>query len=127
MQEQLPATNVAVIGGGVLGCALAYYLARGCVDTTLIERRDINREASGTNAGSIHLQIWMPSGGDDTWIERVRPQLALHREAARHWPTLEAELGADLGVRIGGGLLVAETPADVELLERKLGAESAAG
>ncbi len=127
MEEHLAATDVAIIGGGVIGCALAYYLARGGVDTTLIDRREINREASGTNAGSLHLQIWMPSGGDDSWIDRVRPQLALHREAARHWPTLEAELETDLGVRIGGGFLVAETDADVDLLRTKNRAENAMG
>jgi glycine/D-amino acid oxidase-like deaminating enzyme len=69
----------------------------------------------------------MPAGGDDAWVERVRPQLALHAEAGRVWPTLEAELGAELGIRIGGGLLVGETLGDREQLIRKLEVENAAG
>ena len=35
------------------------------------------------------------------------------------WATLETELDADLGVRRLGGLMVAETEADLALLERK--------
>ena len=50
-------TDVLVIGGGMLGCATAYHLARAGVATTLVERDEINREASGTNAGSLHFQI----------------------------------------------------------------------
>lgn len=127
MEERLAATDVAIVGGGILGCALAHHLSRDGVDVTLIDRREINREASGTNAGSLHLQVWMPADGDDSWIDQVRPQLPLHVEAARIWPTLEGELGADLGIRIGGGLLVGETEADREQLIRKLDVENAAG
>ncbi len=50
-------TDVAVIGGGLAGCALAYYLARSGVDVVVLERGELNREASGTNSGSFHFQI----------------------------------------------------------------------
>ena len=54
----LPAdTDVLVIGGGVAGTALAYELAGAGVDVVLVERGELNREASGTNAGSLHPQI----------------------------------------------------------------------
>ena len=45
------------IGGGLLGTALAYYLSKFGIEVTLLERSDLNREASGTNAGSFHFQI----------------------------------------------------------------------
>jgi glycine/D-amino acid oxidase-like deaminating enzyme len=127
MAERLAATDVAIVGGGIIGCSLAWYLAREGVDVVLIDRRDVNREASGTNAGSLHFQIWMPSEDGEAWIERMRPQLVLQREAARLWPTLEAELEADLGFRFGGGLMVGDSDADRALLERKVAAENAAG
>ena len=54
----LPATtDVLVVGGGLAGASLAYYLARLGVEVVLVERGELNREASGTNAGSFHFQI----------------------------------------------------------------------
>ena len=50
-------TDVLIIGGGILGCATASYLARRGVEVLLVERGGLNREASGTNAGSLHIQI----------------------------------------------------------------------
>src|SRR5438445_3203145 len=50
-------TDVLIVGGGVLGCATAYYLACRGVDVLLIERGALNREASGANAGTLHMQI----------------------------------------------------------------------
>ena len=53
----LPANaDVVVVGGGLAGTALAYYLARDGVDVLVLERSELNREASGTNAGSFHFQ-----------------------------------------------------------------------
>src|SRR5262245_46006133 len=43
----------------------------------------------------------------------------LYAEAARMWATLETELDTDLGVRRLGGLMVAETEADLALLDRE--------
>jgi glycine/D-amino acid oxidase-like deaminating enzyme len=49
--------DVLVIGGGgVLGAATAYYLARKGTDVLRVERGALNREASGANAGTLHIQ-----------------------------------------------------------------------
>ena len=45
--------DVAIIGGGIIGCALAYELARNGLSVTVIERGTIGREASGASAGII--------------------------------------------------------------------------
>ena len=37
---------VLVIGGGLLGCAISYYLARAGVDVMLVEKRQLNSQAS---------------------------------------------------------------------------------
>jgi glycine/D-amino acid oxidase-like deaminating enzyme len=128
-------TDVLVVGGGVQGCATAYYLARRGVDVLLVERGVLNREASGANAGSLHIQI--PAFHFRTqYLDRPRdPErealfLAtnqLYLEAARSWSGLERELDADLGVRIGGGLMVAETEAELEVLRLKVAYEQSIG
>jgi sarcosine oxidase, subunit beta len=50
-------TDVLIVGGGILGCATAYYLASRGLDVLVVERGPLNREASGANAGSLHIQI----------------------------------------------------------------------
>jgi glycine oxidase len=45
--------SVIVVGGGIIGCATAYYLAHGGVDVTVIERGEVSGEASGAAAGLL--------------------------------------------------------------------------
>jgi glycine/D-amino acid oxidase-like deaminating enzyme len=122
-------TDVLVIGGGLAGTATAYYLAREGVEVTLIERLDLNTQASGSNAGSLHLQIPFPefiSEGED-WARVFTQAIPVMRESIRLWRGLEAELGTDLEVSIDGGLLVAETEAQMRDIARKAAIERAAG
>jgi sarcosine oxidase subunit beta len=119
--------DVAIIGGGIVGCATAYYLAAGGVDTVLLERSALNREASGVNAGSLHFQIYIHSGFPPDWIERVRPSVAMLREAAKSWASIEDLLGADCGVRLGGGMWIAETDSEMALIATKVKVENSMG
>src|SRR5215212_7488951 len=49
---ELPArTEVVVIGGGLLGAATAYWLARSGVAAVLIEQGDLASGATGRNGG----------------------------------------------------------------------------
>jgi glycine oxidase len=45
--------SVIVVGGGVIGCATAYYLAREGADVTVLERGEVSSEASGAAAGVL--------------------------------------------------------------------------
>jgi glycine/D-amino acid oxidase-like deaminating enzyme len=127
----LPAeTDVAVVGGGLAGTAVAHYLACEGVDVVLLERSELNREASGTNAGSFHFQIAIhqltareTAGSHARLLSDVR----LNSEAARLWATLETELDAPLGVHTTGGLMVAETPEELQILHDKHAIETEAG
>jgi sarcosine oxidase, subunit beta len=127
----LPAsTDVVIIGGGLAGCALAYYLARSGTEVAIVERGELNREASGTNAGSFHFQIAIHQlTGSDTAADRARllADVRLHAAAADVWAELEDELGTDLGVHVTGGLMVAETQRELDILISKHGIEAQAG
>lgn len=53
-EDPLPVeTQVAVIGGGLLGCWTAYWLAQQGVDVTLVERNVISWGATGRNGGFL--------------------------------------------------------------------------
>jgi len=135
MGDPWQTTDVLVIGGGILGCATAYYLACSDRDVLLVERGGLNREASGANAGSLHIQIHA-SHYRFQYVEspRARERQAffaecnrLFVEAARVWPRLEQELDTDLGLRFQGGLMVAETEAELEILRAKVEYERSVG
>ncbi|MFI7000256.1 NAD(P)/FAD-dependent oxidoreductase [Nocardia sp. NPDC050175] len=49
--EPPAAATVAVIGGGLMGVATAYWLSRSGIDTVLLERDNLGAAASGRNAG----------------------------------------------------------------------------
>lgn len=129
--DALPSeTDVLIVGGGIVGSALAYYLSTSDVDVTLLERGELNREASGTNAGSFHFQIALHqlTGNDASGDEsRLLHEVRLHTEAADIWAKLEGLLDADLGVHETGGLMVAETDEEVALLYAKQQIEARAG
>ena len=47
-------SEVVIIGGGVAGCAAAYYLSLAGVKATVIEREGIGSQASGYSAGGLN-------------------------------------------------------------------------
>ncbi|GFE81666.1 FAD-binding oxidoreductase [Steroidobacter agaridevorans] len=112
--------NVVVLGGGLVGCAAAYYLARRGAGVLLAEQGDLNREASGRNAGSLHFQLeYRLIRYGDELAAQFAQIIPLSLVALEDWRGLEAELRADLEVGMHGGLIVAESDADVALLERR--------
>ena len=135
MAAHVDITDVLVVGGGVLGCATAYHLACHGVDTLVVERGALNREASGANAGTLHIQIsnfhfrtqYLESPAASERKADFKLTNRLYAAAAEAWCGIERELEADLGVRIVGGLMVAESEHEMEVLETKAAYERSIG
>lgn len=125
----MAADDVIVVGGGIAGCATACYLARDGVRVRLVERAAVNGLASSANAGSLHAQIphdpFRHLGAD--WARRFAPAVRLFIASLGLWRELEADLGADLEIGFGGGLLVGATAAEMVEIEAKAAIERAAG
>ncbi len=117
-----------VIGAGLVGSAAAWHCARAGASVLIAEAGHPNIGASGQNAGSLHFQIerrFLENG--ERLAEEAARITAISRIAIADWAGLETALGEDLHVRRDGGLMVAETAAEVALLERKVAREQAAG
>ncbi|MGJ7615016.1 MULTISPECIES: FAD-dependent oxidoreductase [unclassified Variovorax] len=114
-------TDVLVIGAGVLGACLGYYLSKAGQDVTVVDRDDINLQASGANAGSLHVQLLSFDFGAKAQ-EGGGPAAAtlpLGPMSVRLWQQIEADCGEDLEIKITGGLMVADSEAGMRFLEAK--------
>jgi len=78
-----PPRHVIVCGAGVMGAAVAYYLARRGVAVTVVERTGVACGASGKSGGFLALD-WC----DNTEVGPLaRLSFALHADLAREIPT----------------------------------------
>lgn len=130
IDRRLDDTDVLVVGGGIVGCSVAYYLAREGVAVTLIERHDVGGEASGANAGSIHLQLPSPlfRTAAPAVAAKIASALIPFSLAARDsWRDLARDLDNGFELRFPGGLTVAETASELEMLRAKATLEQQAG
>jgi sarcosine oxidase subunit beta len=109
-------TDCVVIGGGVIGCAVAYYLAReGLSDVVVLEASHLASGATGRCGGGIRQQ----------WSTEANTRLAI--ESVRMWKTLEDELDRDFEFLQGGYLVLAYTDEDVEQFEKNVALERRLG
>ena len=107
--------DVVIVGGGIVGMATAYYLAKGGVPSIVIERDAIGSHASGYAYGGLS-----PLGGfgiPGPLAEIAQDGMRLHRELAE---SLVEETGMDVDFRVRPSLALALTDADVERLQAAL-------
>ncbi len=107
--------DAVVVGGGIHGCTLALFLARGGMSVALVERGPLCREASGTNAGTLTMQM--------TRVALIPYALKGHEM----WATAGEWLGHNVGTVICDGLSLAFTEREAEVLEYRAGKRREAG
>lgn len=105
-------TDVAVVGGGVIGCAVAWCLAREGVPVSLFERGALGGEASGVSAG-----ILAPLAESATPGPFVELALAGLRAFDEELEALREASGLDPEYRRCGVLRLAVHEADVRMLQ----------
>ena len=108
-------TDVAIVGGGVIGCTIAYYLAKQGIKSTVFEQTRCGHGASGAAAGIIG-PIWHISDWD-------KSTMALGMKSLEMLPAQAAELreaGVDPQFQQTGILKIALTDEQVAILKRDL-------
>jgi glycine/D-amino acid oxidase-like deaminating enzyme len=121
--------DTLVIGGGVAGSCVAYWLAHEGIDAMVVERDDVNLQASGANAGSLHVQLlaFDFTGAPSVGSNRAADTLPLGPASVALWQEIERDTGTDLEIKVTGGLMLAESPRDVEVLKGKIALEKSRG
>ena len=121
-------TDAIVIGGGAIGVSTSLFLSKSGIENNLIEANYLNSQASGNNAGSLHLQLL--SFDFEMNKKKESPQLKsliLQKIGIELWKQLEKDLKSDFELEITGGLMVAENDEDIAFLKNKISAENKAG
>ncbi|MBN9089397.1 MAG: FAD-dependent oxidoreductase [Reyranella sp.] len=121
--------DTLVIGGGIAGSCVAYWLAHEGIDTLVVERDDLNLQASGANAGSLHVQLLAfdfvdgaPPAGN-----RAADTLPLGPASVKLWQEIERDTGDKLEIMITGGLMLGESERDIAFLKGKIALEKSRG
>ena len=115
----LPRTASAVIiGGGVVGCSIAYHLAgRGVRDVLVLERETVGSGTTSKAAGGIRAQF------------PTETEIRFSLEAIAVFERFEDEFGVDPGYKKIGYLFLVSDPADLRgfetriALQRRLGVD----
>src|SRR3974377_404397 len=99
--------EVVIVGGGIVGCAAAYYLVRRGKQLVLLEKSVIGGEASGRNGGGVRQQC------------RDRRERPLAMASVKLWVGLQAELGFDMEYVQGGNIRMATNEERMAALRRE--------
>lgn len=115
-------TEVAVIGGGLIGGSIAYHLAKKGKRVLILERERVGSGASSAAAGMLGAQSEMHEAG---------PLFDLARLSRAMFPALADELreltGIDIGLVQRGLLKAALTPEQAEECRRMIAFQRQAG
>lgn len=107
--------DVLIVGGGLHGCSAALHLARRGVKSLVIEKDHVGRHSSGVNAGGVRR------------LGRDLAELAVSSRSAEIWMRIQELVDDDCAFRPSGQIKVAESPADLERLARRVADVRAAG
>src|SRR4030042_2756677 len=113
----LPAkADVVVIGGGVIGSSIAYYLSKRKIPVVLLERGAIGSGPSSACDGLMFLQTKKPG-----------THLKLAMESGRLYRTLSEELDFNIEHRTCGGMILIEREPELRAMRRIVEAQKDGG
>jgi glycine oxidase len=114
-QTMQPTVDVAIVGGGVIGCAIAYYLSKSGVDVAVFDRGEIGAEASSAATGL--LAPLGPLSGPGPFADLLLSSFAL-------FPTLVSDLEEASGIRLEyeqtGALRIVRNPKNLSNLSKRM-------
>lgn len=99
-------TDVIVIGGGIIGTSIAYYLSRAGLKVSLLEKNGICCGTSSACDGFMFLQTKKPG---------ISLEIAL--KSAQMYNTLSQEIDYDVQYKKTGGLILIETNEQLEIMK----------
>src|ERR1043166_7104340 len=105
----MESADVVIAGGGVMGCALAYQLAKRKVDVVLVERAPLGSQSTGQCAGGVRQQFSMENN------------VLLQRISVRMFEGFERDTGHPADFRQIGYLFLLTLPQQVEDFRRNIG------
>ena len=108
--------EIAIVGGGVIGLAIAYYLAKlGLHDVVVLERGYLAEGASGRNGGGVRQQ----------WSTEIN--IRLMQESVELCRRFAVDLGVNVWFRQGGYLFLARNAKEVARLEKNIALQNRCG
>lgn len=107
------ASDVIVVGGGIIGCAIAYALAKEGISVRLIERQEPGCEASRAAAGMLAPQSEVMHEPHGPFFELCRASLHLYPDFIAE---IEEVTGLSIEYRREGALFLAFDFAEGEVL-----------
>ncbi|MFD2171509.1 glycine oxidase ThiO [Tumebacillus lipolyticus] len=115
-------TDALIIGGGVIGCAIAYELAKAGVKALVLEKETLGSQSTRAGAGMLGAQVEMMEPG---------PFFELGIKSRALFPNLQEELrelsGIDMELQTPGIFRVAVDEADRAALLARQSWQTAAG
>ena len=91
-----------VVGGGAVGCGIAYHLAKAGWDTMLVERDELTSGSTWHAAGLLPL------------FNMSYATTHIHKYSVDFYKSLEAETGLNAGFAVVGNLRMAQTQARMD-------------
>ena len=98
----MESADVVIAGGGIMGCALAYQLARRKVDVVLLERETLGSQSTGKCAGGVRQQF------------STEPNVRLQRMSVKMLEAFEQDTGHPADFHQIGYLFLFTQPQQVE-------------
>jgi len=109
-------SEVIIIGAGVIGCSIAYHLAKmGCHDVTVLDKNLIGSGSTEKCAGGIRQQFF------------TEANIKLSVESVRFFEHFEEETGHPADFRQNGYLMLATTEEELETFRRSVALQRSLG